>query len=64
VAYRRFVTTRDGVVSLKMMGQASSGDIGGCGAEHPMLMELCRGISDVVIIRAQIGNHRAALADL
>src|ERR1019366_5363968 len=45
-----FVTTLDGVVSLRMRGHANGGDISGFNAQDRMVMGLVRAIADVVIV--------------
>lgn len=48
--FSNFVSTLDGVVSLKTKGHASGGDISGFSAQDRMVMGLLRAIADVVII--------------
>jgi riboflavin biosynthesis pyrimidine reductase len=50
--FSNFVTTLDGVVSLKLKGHASGGDISGFSAQDRMVMGLLRAIADVVIVGA------------
>ena len=45
-----FVTTLDGVVSLRTRGHAGGGDISGFSAQDRMVMGLLRAIADVVIV--------------
>jgi riboflavin biosynthesis pyrimidine reductase len=45
-----FVTTLDGVVSLKIQGHEGGGDISGFSAEDRMVMGLLRAVADVVIL--------------
>ena len=48
--FSNFVTTLDGVVSLRMRGHANGGDISGFNAQDRMVMGLVRAIADVVIV--------------
>ena len=50
VVYSNFVSTLDGVVSLKVRGHEGGGDISGFNAEDRMVMGLLRAVSDVVIV--------------
>jgi riboflavin biosynthesis pyrimidine reductase len=50
--FSNFVSTLDGVVSLKTKGHASGSDISGFSAQDRMVMGLLRAIADVVIIGA------------
>lgn len=48
--YSNFVTTLDGVVSLRVRGHANGGDISGFNAQDRMVMGLLRAVADVVIV--------------
>ena len=48
--FSNFVTTLDGVVSLRTRGHAAGGDISGFNAQDRMVMGLLRAVSDVVIV--------------
>src|ERR1700682_1508204 len=48
--FSNFVTTLDGVVSLRMRGHANGGDISGFNAQDRMVMGLLRAVADVVIV--------------
>jgi len=48
--FSNFVTTLDGVVSLRVRGHANGGDISGFNAQDRMVMGLLRAIADVVIV--------------
>jgi riboflavin biosynthesis pyrimidine reductase len=50
--FSNFVTTLDGVVSLRTRGHANGGDISGFNAQDRMVMGLLRAVSDVVIVGA------------
>src|SRR5471030_1730806 len=50
--FSNFVTTLDGVVSLRVRGHANGGDISGFNAQDRMVMGLLRAVADVVIIGA------------
>jgi riboflavin biosynthesis pyrimidine reductase len=50
VVFSNFVTTLDGVVSLRIKGHAGGGDISGFNIQDRMVMGLLRGIADVVIV--------------
>src|SRR5271166_491552 len=47
-----FVTTLDGVVSLRMRGHPNGGDISGFSAQDRMVMALLRAVADVVVVGA------------
>ena len=48
--FSNFVTTLDGVVSLRTRGHAAGGDISGFNAQDRMVMGLLRAVADVVIV--------------
>jgi riboflavin biosynthesis pyrimidine reductase len=48
--YSNFVSTIDGVVSLRARGHAAGGDISGFSIEDRMVMGLLRAVADVVIV--------------
>jgi riboflavin biosynthesis pyrimidine reductase len=48
--FSNFVTTLDGVVSLRTRGHAAGGDISGFNAQDRMVMGLLRALADVVIV--------------
>jgi riboflavin biosynthesis pyrimidine reductase len=48
--FSNFVTTLDGVVSLRTRGHANGGDISGFNAQDRMVMGLLRAVADVVIV--------------
>ena len=48
--YSNFVSTIDGVVSLRTKGHAAGGDISGFSIEDRMVMGLLRAVADVVIV--------------
>jgi riboflavin biosynthesis pyrimidine reductase len=48
--FSNFVTTLDGVVSLRVRGHANGGDISGFNAQDRMVMGLLRAVADVVIV--------------
>jgi riboflavin biosynthesis pyrimidine reductase len=48
--YSNFVTTLDGVVSLRTRGHANGGDISGFNAQDRMVMGLLRAVADVVVV--------------
>ena len=48
--FSNFVTTLDGVVSLRARGHANGGDISGFNAQDRMVMGLLRAAADVVIV--------------
>jgi riboflavin biosynthesis pyrimidine reductase len=48
--YSNFVSTLDGVVSLRTQGHAAGGDISGFSIEDRMVMGLLRAVADVVIV--------------
>lgn len=48
--YSNFVTTLDGVVSLRTRGHAAGGDISGFNTQDRMVMGLLRAVADVVIV--------------
>lgn len=48
--YSNFVTTLDGVVSLRTRGHSAGGDISGFNAQDRMVMGLLRAVADVVIV--------------
>jgi hypothetical protein len=48
--FGNFVTTLDGVVSLRTRGHAAGGDISGFNAQDRMVMGLLRTVADVVIV--------------
>jgi riboflavin biosynthesis pyrimidine reductase len=48
--FSNFVTTLDGVVSLRMRGHANGGDISGFNAQDRMVMGLLRAVADVIIV--------------
>jgi riboflavin biosynthesis pyrimidine reductase len=48
--YSNFVTTIDGVVSFKLKGHASGGDISGFSDQDRMVMGLLRAVADVIVI--------------
>src|ERR1700736_1234046 len=48
--FSNFVTTVDGVVSLRLRGHANGGDISGFNAQDRMVMGLLRAVADVVIV--------------
>jgi riboflavin biosynthesis pyrimidine reductase len=48
--FSNFVTTLDGVVSLRTRGHAAGGDISGFNAQDLMVMGLLRAVADVVIV--------------
>jgi riboflavin biosynthesis pyrimidine reductase len=50
VVFSNFVTTLDGVVSLRIKGHAGGGDISGFNIADRMVMGLLRAIADVVIV--------------
>jgi riboflavin biosynthesis pyrimidine reductase len=50
LVFSNFVSTLDGVVSLKVPGHEGGGDISGFNAEDRMVMGLLRAVSDVVIV--------------
>jgi riboflavin biosynthesis pyrimidine reductase len=50
LVYGNFVSTLDGVVSLKVRGHEGGGDISGFNAEDRMVMGLLRAVADVVIV--------------
>jgi riboflavin biosynthesis pyrimidine reductase len=50
LVFSNFVTTIDGVVSLRIRGHAGGGDISGFDAHDRMVMGLLRAIADVVIV--------------
>jgi riboflavin biosynthesis pyrimidine reductase len=50
VVFSNFVTTLDGVVSLRVKGHAGGGDISGFNVQDRMVMGLLRAIADVVIV--------------
>ena len=48
--FSNFVTTLDGVVSLRARGHAAGGDISGFNAQDRMVMGLLRAVADAVIV--------------
>ena len=48
--YSNFVTTLDGVVSLRVAGHANGGDISGFSIQDRMVMGLLRALADAVIV--------------
>jgi riboflavin biosynthesis pyrimidine reductase len=48
--FSNFVTTLDGVVSLRARGHAAGGDISGFNAQDRMVMGLLRAVADVIIV--------------
>src|SRR5580698_495641 len=48
--FSNFVTTLDGVVSLRSRGHAAGGDISGFNAQDRMVMGLLRAVADAVIV--------------
>jgi riboflavin biosynthesis pyrimidine reductase len=48
--FSNFVTTLDGVVSLRTRGHEAGGDISGFNAQDRMVMGLLRAVADVVIV--------------
>ena len=48
--FSNFVTTLDGVVSLRTRGHAAGGDISGFNTQDRMVMGLLRAMADVVIV--------------
>jgi riboflavin biosynthesis pyrimidine reductase len=48
--FSNFVTTLDGVVSLRTRGHANGGDISGFNAQDRMVMGLLRAVADAVIV--------------
>jgi riboflavin biosynthesis pyrimidine reductase len=48
--FSNFVTTLDGVVSLRVRGHANGGDISGFNAQDRMVMGLLRAVADMVIV--------------
>jgi riboflavin biosynthesis pyrimidine reductase len=48
--FSNFVTTLDGVVSLRTRGHAAGGDISGFNGQDRMVMGLLRAVADVVIV--------------
>jgi riboflavin biosynthesis pyrimidine reductase len=48
--FSNFVTTLDGVVSLRTRGHAAGGDISGFNTQDRMVMGLLRAVADVVIV--------------
>jgi len=48
--FSNFVTTLDGVVSLRIPGHANGGDISGFNTQDRMVMGLLRAVADVVIV--------------
>jgi riboflavin biosynthesis pyrimidine reductase len=70
--FSNFVTTLDGVVSLRVRGHANGGDISGFNAQDRMVMGLLRAIADVVIVgsgtlaadRRQVWTPEAICPDL
>jgi riboflavin biosynthesis pyrimidine reductase len=50
IVFSNFVTTLDGVVSLRIKGHAGGGDISGFNVPDRMVMGLLRAIADVVIV--------------
>jgi riboflavin biosynthesis pyrimidine reductase len=48
--FSNFVSTLDGVVSLRTRGHANGGDISGFNAQDRMVMGLLRAVADVVIV--------------
>jgi riboflavin biosynthesis pyrimidine reductase len=50
LVFSNFVTTLDGVVSLRVKGHDAGGDISGFSAEDRMVMGLLRSVADVVVV--------------
>jgi riboflavin biosynthesis pyrimidine reductase len=50
--FSNFVTTLDGVVSLRMRGHANGRDISGCNEQDRLVMGLLRAVADVVVVGA------------
>jgi riboflavin biosynthesis pyrimidine reductase len=50
--FSNFVTTLDGVVSLRMRGHANGRDISGCKEQDRLVMGLLRAVADVVVVGA------------
>src|SRR5580658_7478735 len=50
--FSNFVTTLDGVVSLRMRGHANGRDISGCNDQDRLVMGILRAVADVVVVGA------------
>ena len=50
--YSNFVTTLDGVVSLRVRGHANGRDISGCNEQDRLVMGILRAVADVVMVGA------------